>query len=84
MNECPVWSCGKDLSFSPPLPGFDSLHGDAFWIFNDFCSYDCIVDIQLQNVFKDGLVAQLVARQTPDQKAKCSYRFKAGFLLRKI
>ena len=80
MNECPMWSCGYDLSFSLPWPGSDSLHGDACWIFNDFSFYDCIVDIQLKNVFKDGLVAQLVARQTPDQKAKCSNRFKARFI----
>ena len=54
------------------IPGMGML----FRIFDDFCFDDCIVDIQLQNLFNDGLVAQLVARLTPDQKVKCSNHFK--------
>ena len=57
-------------------PGSIAGMGMLFRIFDDFCFDDCIVDIQLQNLFSDGLVAQLVARLTPDPKVKCSNHFK--------
>ena len=64
-------SCGlvvKIRRFNQHGPG--SIHGMGmlFRIFDDFCFDDYIVDIQLQNLFNDGFVAQLVARLTPDQK----------------
>ena len=54
------------------LPGMGML----FRIFDGFCFDDCIVDIQMQNIFNGGLVAQLVARLTPDQEVKCSNHSK--------
>ena len=49
-------------------PGLIPGMGMLFRLFDDFCFDDYIVDIQLQNLFNDGFVAQLVARMTPDQK----------------
>ena len=57
-------------------PGSIPGMGMLFRIFDGFCFDDCIVDIQMQNIFNGGLVAQLVARLTPDQKVKCSNHFK--------
>ena len=60
-----------------------------------FLAWGCFLDIQrflflrlhrgysTAKCFKDGLVAQLVARQTPDQKAKCSNRFKGRVYFKK-
>ena len=50
--------------------------GMLFRIFDGFCFDDCIVDIQMQNIFNGGLVAQLVARLTPDQEVKCTNHSK--------
>ena len=57
-------------------PGSIPDMGMLFRIFDGFCFDDCIVDIQMQNIFNGGLVAQLVARLTPDQKVKCPNHFK--------
>jgi hypothetical protein len=50
--------------------------GMLFRLFEDFCFNDCIVDIQLHNLFYDGFVAQLVTRLTPCHKVNCSNHFK--------
>ena len=57
-------------------PGSILCMGMLFRIFDGFCFDDCIVDIQMHNSSNGGLVAQLVARLTPDQKVKCSNHFK--------
>ena len=57
-------------------PGSIPGMGMLFRIFDGFSFDDCIVGIQMPNIFNGGLVAQLVVRLSPDQKVKCSNHFK--------